>query len=51
MRYRYCMLLRKHRHDFYLLRVGYGGLMGALSNITEEGFALVHSTLFFDFMY
>jgi len=26
-------------NDFYLLRVGYGGLMGALSNITEEGFA------------
>jgi hypothetical protein len=25
--------------DFYLLRVGYGGLMGAISNITEEGFA------------
>ena len=25
--------------DFYLLRVGYGGLMGALSNITQDGFA------------
>lgn len=25
--------------DFYLLRVGYGGLLGAVSNITEEGFA------------
>ncbi len=25
--------------DFYLLRVGYGGLLGAISNITEDGFA------------
>ncbi|MDA3880520.1 MAG: DUF5695 domain-containing protein [Prolixibacteraceae bacterium] len=25
--------------DFYLLRVGYGGMMGALSNITQDGFA------------
>ncbi len=25
--------------DFYLLRVGYGGLMGAISNITQDGFA------------
>ena len=25
--------------DFYLLRVGYAGLMGALSNITQDGFA------------
>ena len=25
--------------DLYLLRVGYGGVMGTLSNITEEGFA------------
>jgi len=25
--------------DFYLLRVGYGGTMGAISNIDEEGFA------------
>lgn len=25
--------------NLYLLRVGYGGLMGALSNITKEGFA------------
>lgn len=25
--------------DFYLLRVGYAGRLGALSNITEEGFA------------
>lgn len=30
---------RQHPDDFYLLRVGYGGLMGALSNITEDGFA------------
>ncbi|GAO31966.1 hypothetical protein JCM15548_14382 [Geofilum rubicundum JCM 15548] len=26
-------------NDFYLLRVGYGGLMGAISNITPDGFA------------
>jgi len=26
-------------NDFYLLRVGYGGLMGAISNITKDGFA------------
>ncbi|MGQ1947865.1 DUF5695 domain-containing protein [Geofilum sp. OHC36d9] len=25
--------------DIYMLRVGYGGLMGALSNITQDGFA------------
>ncbi|WP_340114892.1 DUF5695 domain-containing protein [Maribellus mangrovi] len=25
--------------DLYLLRVGYGGLLGTLSNITEDGFA------------
>ncbi|WP_163709327.1 DUF5695 domain-containing protein [Mangrovibacterium lignilyticum] len=30
---------RDHPEDLYLLRVGYGGLMGALSNITEDGFA------------
>lgn len=24
--------------DFYLLRIGYGGLMGAISNITQDGF-------------
>ena len=30
---------REHPDDEYLLRVGYGGLMGALSNIDEEGFA------------
>jgi hypothetical protein len=29
---------RDHPDDFYLLRVGYGGLMGAVANITEEGF-------------
>jgi hypothetical protein len=35
-------LLTEYRNkpeDFYLLRVGYGGLMGAISNITEDGFA------------
>jgi hypothetical protein len=35
-------VLTAHRltpNDFYLLRVGYGGRLGALSNITEEGFA------------
>lgn len=30
---------RRHPDDFYLLRVGYGGYMGAIANITEEGFA------------
>lgn len=32
---------REHPDDFYLLRVGYGGMMGALSNIDMEGFASV----------
>jgi hypothetical protein len=32
---------RQHPDDFYLLRVGYGGLMGALTNIDREGFASV----------
>lgn len=32
---------REHPADDYLLRVGYGGAMGALSNIDEEGFASV----------
>lgn len=30
---------RKTPEDLYLLRVGYGGVLGTLSNITEEGFA------------
>ncbi|MBX7172203.1 MAG: hypothetical protein K1X72_14655 [Pyrinomonadaceae bacterium] len=30
---------REHPDDFYLIRVGYGGMMGALSNIDQEGFA------------
>ncbi len=30
---------REHPSDLYLLRVGYGGTMGALSNIDQEGFA------------
>ena len=30
---------REHPDDEYLLRVGYGGMMGALSNIDQEGFA------------
>ncbi len=30
---------RAHPEDFYLLRIGYGGMMGALSNIDQEGFA------------
>ena len=36
---------RNHPNDLYLLRVGYGGLMGSISNITEEGFgsAAFHS--------
>ncbi len=36
---------REHPDDFYLLRIGYGGAMGALSNIDREGFpsAAFHS--------
>ena len=36
---------RKKPDDLYLLRVGYGGLMGSISNITEDGFgpAAFHS--------
>ena len=30
---------RSNPDDFYLLRVGYGGAMGGLSNIDQEGFA------------
>lgn len=30
---------RVHPDDFYLLRVGYGGTMGALTDIDQEGFA------------
>ncbi len=30
---------RDHPDDLYLLRVGHAGMMGALSNITPEGFA------------
>jgi hypothetical protein len=30
---------RERPDDLYLLRVGYGGLMGAIANITEDGFA------------
>jgi len=30
---------RDHPEDFYLLRIGYGGTMGAITNIDEEGFA------------
>ncbi|MGM9478324.1 DUF5695 domain-containing protein [Pedobacter sp. GSP4] len=30
---------RKNPDDFYLLRAGYGGLLGAISNITKDGFA------------
>jgi Family of unknown function (DUF5695) len=29
---------RAHPDDLYLLRVGYGGLLGAIANVTEEGF-------------
>jgi hypothetical protein len=29
---------REHPDDFYLLRVGYAGMMGALANITQDGF-------------
>jgi hypothetical protein len=36
---------REHPDDYYLLRIGYGGSMGALSNIDEGGFpsAAFHS--------
>jgi hypothetical protein len=30
---------RQHPDDFYLLRVGYAGTMGALTNIDQQGFA------------
>ncbi|CDM64750.1 hypothetical protein PYK22_00745 [Pyrinomonas methylaliphatogenes] len=30
---------REHPDDYYLLRIGYGGALGALSNIDQEGFA------------
>jgi len=30
---------RENPSDLYLLRVGYGGVLGAISNITEDGFA------------
>lgn len=30
---------RDHPDDFYLLRTGYGGLLGGISNITTDGFA------------
>jgi hypothetical protein len=29
---------RAHPDDLYLLRVGYGGLLGAIANVTQEGF-------------
>ncbi len=30
---------KMHPEDLYLLRVGYGGLLGSISNITQDGFA------------
>jgi hypothetical protein len=30
---------REQPDDYYLLRIGYGGMMGALSNIDQQGFA------------
>jgi hypothetical protein len=33
------MEYRKNPADFYLLRTGYGGLLGSISNITQDGFA------------
>lgn len=30
---------RKHPENFHLLKIGYGGLMGSISNITQDGFA------------
>ena len=32
---------REHPDDLYLLRIGYGGTMGALTNIDQDGFASV----------
>jgi uncharacterized protein DUF5695 len=32
---------REHPDDYYLLRIGYGGMMGALTNIDQDGFASV----------
>ena len=32
---------RSHPDDFYLLRVGYGGVLGPLTNIDQDGFASV----------
>jgi hypothetical protein len=32
---------REHPQDYYLLRIGYAGMMGALSNIDQDGFASV----------
>lgn len=32
---------REHPDDYHLLRIGYGGIMGALSNIDKDGFASV----------
>lgn len=32
---------RETPNDYYLLRIGYGGMMGALTNIDQEGFASV----------
>ena len=32
---------RQHPEDYYLLRVGYGGMVGPLTNIDQEGFASV----------
>tara|TARA_R110000868_G_scaffold98706_2_gene271801 strand:+ start:104009 stop:106726 length:2718 start_codon:yes stop_codon:yes gene_type:complete len=29
---------REHADDLYLLKVGYGGLLGGISNITQDGF-------------
>ena len=37
---------RESPDDFYLLRVGYGGTMGALTNIDQEGFRLRRVPLF-----
>ena len=45
----------RNNPDFYLLKVGYGGLLGAISNITQDGFgpAAFHafpSTLRIDYL-
>ncbi len=41
MRSLYCQPIEKIRRTDHLLRIGYGGTMGALTNIDQDGFASV----------